>query len=111
MTTTTNVFGVEYPDEVLAEAVEVADALDVMLPDLWALLDRAKWVTSAIEIAGHEHHHFDRPDEHWQALEDQTAYKRILDHVERIRERTEDRRMVTVEHRALLDAYHSRSGD
>ena len=39
--TTTNIAGIEFPDEMLPEAAAVADALDRITPDLNALLDRA----------------------------------------------------------------------
>jgi hypothetical protein len=107
MTTTTNLAGIEIPNDAIEEAAIVADALDAALPAFLALLDRATAAMTAIELPALRETRMDRTDEQGEAIRTRTAYLRLEDHFYALNARTDDRNILSPEYHAELEALYA----
>ena len=77
--TTTSIAGIDFPDDLLAECDEVRQRLDVLMPDLMALLDRLSGVYSAMRLIENDATEWDPSDELTEYMKSHTSLARSAD--------------------------------
>jgi hypothetical protein len=103
--TTTNIAGVPISTVTIETATTIADELDVLVPQLMALLDRATAVMTEIEITARDPEHFPREGEQWESVREGTPLGRLYDHFHELHERTNDDEILGPEYDAAFTAW------
>src|SRR4051812_41368777 len=78
--TTTNIAGIDFLDEVLAEADAVRERLDILMPEMMELLERLSGVYSAMRLTESRATDWDPSDELTEYVKSHTSLGRLIEH-------------------------------